>query len=152
MCVHVSVLSQFWLFATPWTEAAKFLYPWDSPGKNTGVGCHSLLQGIFPTQGSNLHLLCLLHWQADSLPTVSPVMGGPLIHWNPYLIADFHRWWWKLDNLSLKNLEIISSFFLCLLLSHLFIHSIFNMKLSRTFYLPGSFLSARYIEVDKIAC
>ena len=32
--------------------------PWDSPGKNTGVGCHSLLQGIFPTQGLNL---CLLH-------------------------------------------------------------------------------------------
>ena len=25
----------------------------DSPGKNTGVGCHALLQGIFPTQGSN---------------------------------------------------------------------------------------------------
>ena len=29
----------------------------DSPGKNTGVGCHALLQGIFPTQGSNPHLL-----------------------------------------------------------------------------------------------
>ena len=27
--------------------------PWDSPGKNTGVGCHALLEGIFPTQGSN---------------------------------------------------------------------------------------------------
>ena len=27
--------------------------PGDSPGKNTGVGCHALLQGIFPTQGSN---------------------------------------------------------------------------------------------------
>ena len=34
----------------------------NSLGKNTGVGCHSLLQGIFPTQGSNPHLLCLLHW------------------------------------------------------------------------------------------
>ena len=31
--------------------------PWDSPGKNTGMGCHSLLQGIFPTQGLNLGLL-----------------------------------------------------------------------------------------------
>ena len=29
------------------------LCPWDSPGKNTGVGSHALLQGIFPTQGSN---------------------------------------------------------------------------------------------------
>ena len=37
----------------------------DSPGKNTGVGCHVLLQGIFPTQGPNPHLL---HWQVDSLP------------------------------------------------------------------------------------
>ena len=37
----------------------------DSPGKNTGVGCHFLLQGICLTQRSNLYLL---HWQADSLP------------------------------------------------------------------------------------
>ena len=34
------------------------LCPWDSPGKNTGVGCHALLQGTFLTQGLNL---CLLH-------------------------------------------------------------------------------------------
>ena len=38
-----------------------------SPGKSIGVGCHALLQGIFLTQGSNTHLLCLLHWQVDSL-------------------------------------------------------------------------------------
>ena len=38
------------------------------PGKNTGMGYHFLLQGIFPTQGLNSHLSCLLHWQADSLP------------------------------------------------------------------------------------
>ena len=37
----------------------------DSPGKNTGMGCHFLLQGIFLIQESNPHLL---HWQADSLP------------------------------------------------------------------------------------
>ena len=43
-----------WLFATPWTEACtKLLRPWDFQGKSTGVGCHFLLQGIFPTQGSN---------------------------------------------------------------------------------------------------
>ena len=36
--------------------------PWDSPGKSTGVGCHFLLWVTFPTQGSNLHLLGLLHW------------------------------------------------------------------------------------------
>ena len=40
------------------------------PGKNTGVDCHFLLQGIFPTQGSNTHLLYLLHWRhGNSLPT-----------------------------------------------------------------------------------
>ena len=33
----------------------------DSPGKNTGVGCHALLQGIFQTQGLNSHFLHLLH-------------------------------------------------------------------------------------------
>ena len=40
----------------------------DSPGKNTRVSCHVLLQEIFPTWGSNWHLLHLLHWQAGSLP------------------------------------------------------------------------------------
>ena len=44
----------------------------DSPGKKTGVGCHALLQGIFPTQGLNLHLLCVLHWQVGLLPLMSP--------------------------------------------------------------------------------
>ena len=44
----------------------------DSPGKNTKVGCHFLLQGIFPTQGSNPHLLCLLLWQVGFLPLVPP--------------------------------------------------------------------------------
>ena len=34
---------------------ARLLCPWNSPGKNTGVGCHALLQGIFLSQGSNLH-------------------------------------------------------------------------------------------------
>ena len=47
-------------------QPARLLFPWDSPGKNTGVGCHFLHgEGIFTTQGSNL---LLLHWQAGSLP------------------------------------------------------------------------------------
>ena len=44
-------------------QPTRFLCPWDFPGKNTGVDCHFLLQGIFPTQGSNL---CLLHQQVGS--------------------------------------------------------------------------------------
>ena len=39
-----------------------------SPGKHTTVDCHALLQGIFPTQGSNPSLLSLLHWQTGFLP------------------------------------------------------------------------------------
>ena len=46
-------------------QSTRLLCPWDFPGKNTGVGCPFLLQGIFPTQGSNQRLL---HWQMDSLP------------------------------------------------------------------------------------
>ena len=48
----------------------------DSSGKNTGVGCHALLQGIFPTQGSNPRFLYLLHWQVGSLP-LTP-LGKPI--------------------------------------------------------------------------
>ena len=53
-------------------QAARLLCPWDFPGKNTGVGCHFLLQGIFPIQVSNPGFLCLLQWQADSLPLELP--------------------------------------------------------------------------------
>ena len=44
---------------------ARLLCPCGFPGKNIGAGCHFFHQGIFPTQGSNLHLL---HWKAESLP------------------------------------------------------------------------------------
>ena len=53
----LSSFSQGWLLATPWTIAARLPCPWDSPGKNTAVGCHALLQGIFQTRGLNSHLL-----------------------------------------------------------------------------------------------
>ena len=46
-------------------QPAGLLSSWDFPGKNTRVGCHFLLQGIFPIQRSNQFLLC---WQVDSLP------------------------------------------------------------------------------------
>ena len=53
--VLVAQLCRF--FATPWTVAYQVLCPWSSPGKNTVVGCRSLLQRIFLTQGLNLGLL-----------------------------------------------------------------------------------------------
>ena len=50
-------LSRVQLFATPLTEKPTMLLcPWDFPGKNTGVGCHFLLQGVFLTQGLNRSL------------------------------------------------------------------------------------------------
>ena len=53
-------------------QPAKLLCPWDSPGKNTGMGCRTLLQGIFPNQRLNQDLLGLLHWQAGSLSLAPP--------------------------------------------------------------------------------
>ena len=68
ICQCVCVLWRVQLFSTLWTVALQLLCPWHLPGKNTGVACQFLLQGIFPAQGSNPHLLSLLHWQVDSLP------------------------------------------------------------------------------------
>ena len=55
--MKVKLLSHVQLFGTPWTVAHQAPPLWDSAGKNTGVGCHFLLQGIFPTQGLNPGLL-----------------------------------------------------------------------------------------------
>ena len=74
-CVEPSV--------TPWTVTARLLSPWDSPGKNTGVGCHALLQGFLLTQrcepGSPVsHLLHLLYpcLKCYSLIDTSFTLGG----------------------------------------------------------------------------
>ena len=50
----------------------RLVCPWNFPDKNTGVGCHFLLQGSFPTQVLNPRLLPLLRWQAGSLPLAPP--------------------------------------------------------------------------------
>ena len=72
---HACVLSHFsrvQLFAPHGLQATRLLCPLDFPGKNTGVGCRTLLQRIFLTQRSNPSLLHLLHWQAGSLPLWPP--------------------------------------------------------------------------------
>ena len=56
-------------------ESTRLLCPWHFTGNNTGADCYFLLQGIFPTQGSNLCLLPILHWQADSSPLCH--LGSP---------------------------------------------------------------------------
>ena len=62
MCTH-SVVSNS--LQSHRLQLTRLLCPWNSPGNNTGVGCHALLQAIFC-------LLCLLHWQAGSLPLTPP--------------------------------------------------------------------------------
>ena len=54
----------------------RLLCPWNSPGKNTGVGCHALLQRIFPTQGSNPKSLMSPALLAGSLPLP---LGNPRV-------------------------------------------------------------------------
>ena len=53
------------------------------PSKNTGVGCHAFLQGVFWIQGSNPHVLNFLHWQVGSLPLAPP--GKHRMWQSPYL-------------------------------------------------------------------
>ena len=66
------------------------------PSKNTGAGCHALLQGIFLTQGLNPSLLCLLHWQMGSLPLASP--GNPLSSLSHcYFGVSVTHWWPKFE-------------------------------------------------------
>ena len=65
-------------------QPARLLCTQDSPGQNTEVGCHALLQGIFPTQGLNLCLLCLMHWQAGSL-SLAPPGQGLILETEPWL-------------------------------------------------------------------
>ena len=76
-CLRVKLLPPCPTLCDPMDCSPRLLCPWDSPAMNTGVSCHFLLQGIFPIQGSNPCLLCLLHWQADSLPLVPPGRPPP---------------------------------------------------------------------------
>ena len=69
VCVCVCVCVHAW-------KSTRLLCLWNFPDKNTGVCCHFLLQGIFPSQGLNPRLLQLQHWQADSLPLSHK--GSPL--------------------------------------------------------------------------
>ena len=135
-----SVISDSLRSFGPWP--ARLLCPWDSPGKNTGVSGHALLQGLFPTQGLNPHLLCLLHWQAGSLAlTLALKSGGsysPLrflwVLWSREAVprrVTLHRW----ANTPFFDYVLISvpSFYSCVLLkgiytSLIFTHQVTEMK------------------------
>ena len=67
-CVCAYSLSQVQLFETLWTVACQAPLSTEFSRQEYWSRCHFLLQGTFLTQGSNLHLWHLPHWQADSLP------------------------------------------------------------------------------------
>ena len=73
-------------------QPTRLLCPWNSPGKNTGVGCHFLIQGIFPIQGSNLGLphcrQILYHLSHQGNAKEDSVGGNPLV-----LRVDFRALW-----------------------------------------------------------
>ena len=70
MLSHFSLVRLFW---TPWTNSLSGSSVAGIPqARILGVGCRALTQGVFPTQGSNLRLLRLLHWQMGSLPLRPP--------------------------------------------------------------------------------
>ena len=80
VCSAASVLSGS---AALWTVACQAPLSTDFPGKNAGVGCHALLQGIFPTHGLNPGPAL----QADSLPAEPP--GKPISHYY-FVLLSYH--------------------------------------------------------------
>ena len=80
-------LSQVQVFVTLWTVALQT--PVHGISQERGVGCHFLLQGLFPTQGSNLHLLQLLHCQVDFLLLCH--LGIPVTLWLPLTRTVLHE-------------------------------------------------------------
>ena len=92
-------------------EPTKLLWPRNFLGKNSRAGCHILPQGIFPTQGSNLCLLCLLHWWADSLPLSH--LGSPMSTYTLMLKMIQKDAIWKLiSKFSKTDFELIYSILL----------------------------------------
>ena len=90
VCAHVRAqsLSCVWLSCV-WPHGLAHQTPlkWDFPGKNTGVCCHALLQGIFLSQGPNSHLL---HWQAGSLSLSHLLSVCSKTHLKRF---SFKMWW-----------------------------------------------------------
>ena len=91
VCVCAQYLSAVWLFVL-WTVVHQAPLSMGFPGKNTGMGCHFLLQGIFLSQGLNLHLSSLLNWQADSL------LLAPILHIHTH--TNTHKLYQNLSHLN----------------------------------------------------
>ena len=73
----LTCFSRAWLFVTPWPAALLAPLSMGFSKQEYWSRLHALLKGIFPTQGSNPHLLPLLHWQVGSWP---PALPGNQLH------------------------------------------------------------------------
>ena len=131
--------------------AARLLCPWDSPGKNTGVCCHSLIQGMFPTQGWILHLLCLLPpalagrffststtWKAlDPCMHIWIFLQDILLEYGPQVKTVLRFW--------IYNLQFGKSFlqhcFLGFWDTIIFTHWLFLYPLLDSFFIPSKHLN-----------
>ena len=91
-------LSPIWLLRPRELKPARLLCPWDSPGKNTEVGCHFLLQGIWPRDRTPglLHCRQILYW----------LSYGPLLPKVQYIRADVTRTCLKLHSRWLPFLSL----------------------------------------------
>ena len=105
-----SVMSNSWWLHGLWP--ARLLCSWDSPGKNTGVGCHSLLQEIFLTQGLNWGLLhcwrilyCLSH------------QGSPVLCVNFYIYYfwGFHKYFPAVSEAGVTSVHVSLHVYMCVL-------------------------------------
>ena len=115
MCAVLIHFSHVWLFLTFWMAACELLCTWVSSDMNTGVGRHTLFQGIFLSQGWNLCLLHLLHllkldsllllplqsdwftWATKSCPTLCDprnhsMLGLPVQHQLPEFTETHVHW------------------------------------------------------------
>ena len=112
VCVYAQLLqSCLTLYnAMDCSSPGSFLHLWDSPGKNTGVGCHFLLQGIFLTQGLNPHLL---HCRQILYPL--SYLGSPKSLWGTFYLT-YKQWNIKHNKINffewLRMLMGDSTFFL----------------------------------------
>ena len=96
VCVSHSVVSDSLQPHGLWPT--RFLCPWTSPGKNTGLGCHFLLQGIFLTKAGSLICLCLLTAKVfQSLTALNWFLPAELhFDWFKHGLLLCHRMWWTL--------------------------------------------------------
>ena len=116
-------------------DPTKILCLWNFPGKNSGTGCHCLLQRIFPTHGSNPCLFHLLHWQPDSLRLChlrSPFSISTALLFEEYYTSElFHSAYFSGDSYKLLLVSIIYSLLLSSIAQYDFIrclpiHSLMN--------------------------